>query len=130
MKGNGATERRIQPRAPIELRVEYKRFNTFLADYTKNISRGGTFIATKKPLPRGTEFRFELTVPKLPKPLSLKGKVMWTTTAEDASRANPSGMGIEFLFDSDSDRQDMASLVERVIREQFGESLAERLLGR
>ena len=129
MEVRGGTERRIQPRAPIELRVEYQRFNTFLADYTKNISRGGTFIATEKPLPEGTEFRFQLTVPKLPKPLILNGKVMWTTTAEDASRANPSGMGIEFLFDSDVDRQQIAMAVEAVIRDQFGEPLATRLLG-
>ena len=30
----------------IELTVEYKRMNAFFADYTKNISRGGTFIRT------------------------------------------------------------------------------------
>ena len=30
----------------ITLRVDYKRLNTFFADYTKNISKGGTFIRT------------------------------------------------------------------------------------
>jgi hypothetical protein len=34
-------ERRAETRRPIELKVEYKRLNTFFADYTKNISRGG-----------------------------------------------------------------------------------------
>jgi type IV pilus assembly protein PilZ len=29
--------------------------NAFFADYTKNISRGGTFIRTDKPLDIGTE---------------------------------------------------------------------------
>ncbi|HKO52206.1 MAG TPA: PilZ domain-containing protein, partial [Polyangiaceae bacterium] len=51
-------DRRSGFRAPIELKVEYKRLNTFFADYTKNISRGGTFIATDKPLPVGTDFVF------------------------------------------------------------------------
>ena len=46
-------ERRADARSPIELKVEYKRLNTFFADYTKNISRGGTFIKTARPLPVG-----------------------------------------------------------------------------
>ncbi|MEZ4272259.1 MAG: hypothetical protein R3C68_12780 [Myxococcota bacterium] len=33
------TDKRESPRAPIELKVEYKRMNTFFADYTKNISK-------------------------------------------------------------------------------------------
>ena len=39
-------DRRGDPRQPIELKVEYKRLNAFFADYTKNISRGVTFIQT------------------------------------------------------------------------------------
>jgi type IV pilus assembly protein PilZ len=41
-------------RAPIELKVEYKKMNTFFSDYTKNIIKGGTFIKTDKPLKLGT----------------------------------------------------------------------------
>ncbi|HEY3237171.1 MAG TPA: PilZ domain-containing protein, partial [Polyangiaceae bacterium] len=69
------SERRRYDRAPIELKVEYKRLNSFFADYTKNISRGGTFIGTEKPLPVGTEFVFALEIPALQKPLELRGKV-------------------------------------------------------
>ena len=49
-------DRRREARAPIELKVEYKRLNTFFYDYTKNISKGGTFIKTDKPLDIGTIF--------------------------------------------------------------------------
>ena len=48
------TDRRSNLRAAIELNVEYKRLNTFFADYTRNISKGGTFIKTDKPLEVGT----------------------------------------------------------------------------
>ena len=41
-------EKRGTDRMPIELKVEYKRLNTFLSDYTKNISSGGTFIRDRK----------------------------------------------------------------------------------
>src|SRR6185312_9659980 len=59
------SDRRTNDRHAIELKVEYKRLNTFFADYTKNISKGGTFIRTDKPLSIGTEFLFKLFVPQL-----------------------------------------------------------------
>src|SRR3954452_15958687 len=70
-------ERRRERRAPIELKVEYKRLNTFFYDYTKNISKGGTFIKTDRPLEVGTMFRFHLTVPVSSEPIELRGEVRW-----------------------------------------------------
>ena len=118
------------PRTPIELKVEYKRVNTFLADYTKNISRGGTFIATDRPLPVGTEFVFALGVPALPEALRLRGKVVWTTPASEASSANPAGMGIEFQYADAAERREKEAAVERMLIAQLGEHLATKLLGR
>ena len=114
--------------APIELKVEYKRLNTFFADYTKNISRGGTFIDTQHPLPIGTEFVFVLGVPMLGEPLRLNGKVMWVTSPDEASKANPAGMGIEFQYSSDHERKAVQDRVEGLMRDQLGARLAERLL--
>ncbi len=124
------SNRRRHDRAPIELRVEYKRLNTFFADYTKNISRGGTFIATERPLAIGTEFVFALTVPSVAEPLRLRGKVMWITATEEASKANPAGMGIEFLYDTEVERIGREKTVERLLSREFGQELASKLLGR
>jgi len=124
------SERRREERAPIELKVEYKRLNTFFADYTKNISRGGTFIGTDKPLPIGTEFVFALVVPHMSEPLRLRGKVMWTTRSDDATKANPAGMGIEFQYTDDAERHDKEAAVERLLIEELGDHLATKLLGR
>ena len=79
-------------RAPIELKVEYKKMNTFFSDYTKNISKGGTFIKTKKPLPIGTRFLFKLTVPHRPSPFELLGEVVWSN-----GDVEEPGMGIRFI---------------------------------
>jgi len=117
-------------RAPIELKVEYKRVNTFFADYTKNISRGGTFIATERPLPVDTEFVFALGVPNLDQPLRLRGKVIWLTPVADASPANPAGMGIEFQYRDDEERREKEAAVERLLANELGEELATKLLGR
>lgn len=123
-------ERRNNARAPIELKVTYKRVNSFFADYTRNISRGGTFIATQKPLGLGTEFVFALEVPGLPEPLKLDGRVIWTTDPEDATRANPAGMGIEFQYRDDAERRETEAVVERLLARELGEHLATGLLGR
>ena len=122
------SDRRREFRAPIELRVEYKRVNTFFADYTKNISRGGTFIATERPLDIGTEFVFALDLPGLTEPLRLRGRVMWTTSVVDASKANPAGMGIEFQYSSVEERSETEKIVERLFAAELGEHLAGKLL--
>ena len=75
-------DRRSEVRRPIELKVEYKRLNTFFADYTKNISRGGTFIKTARPLPIGTEFLFKLFIPGRAEPLTIHGEVQRIVTGE------------------------------------------------
>ncbi len=129
MSEDDKDDRRYGVRAAIELKVEYKRLNTFFADYTKNISRGGTFIATDKPLPVGTDFVFALGVPHVAEPVRLRGRVIWTTPAAEATRANPCGMGIEFQYAA-GEREEKESAVERMMVEELGPQLAGRLLGR
>jgi type IV pilus assembly protein PilZ len=127
-------ERRGDDRAPITLEVDYKRLNSFFADYTKNISKGGTFIRTTKPLDVGTDFVFVLT---LPEPtlegagvkLELAGKVKWVVPVADASDDKPAGMGIQFVFESDAQRARVESFVSDLMRESLGPALADKLLG-
>jgi len=128
---SGDAKRRKHPRAPIELKVEYKKMNTFFSDYTKNISKGGTFIKTDRPLPVGTEFVFKLFVPALPKPIELRGRVVWHNTATDMQRPDqPSpGMGISFIYQNDDDRQTFEGAVEKMMRASLGDRIYDRLLG-
>ena len=127
-------ERRDAPRTFIELKVTYKRLNTFFHDYTRNISKGGTFIRTPKPLDVGTEFLFKLLVPELLDPLTLHGKVQWVVSEEEAGQegaksAEP-GMGIEFLFASDEERLMVESTVERLMKKHLGERAYAKLMGK
>lgn len=114
-------------RAPITLRVEYKRINTFFADYTKNISRGGTFIRTPRPLDVGTEFMFVLSLPESVQ-LELKGIVKWAVLESEATDDKPAGMGIQFVFTTDAERQAVESVVEGMMNEALGPILAGKLL--
>ncbi len=120
----GSDEKRSHPRAPIELRVDYKRVNSFIADYAKNISRGGTFISTKNPLPVGTRFRFRISVPTFPEPINLTGEVAWIAPAREGP-----GMGIRFVYEGES-RASLEARVEQLVRKHLGAELAAKLLGK
>ncbi|MGK3991813.1 PilZ domain-containing protein [Sorangium sp. So ce1024] len=124
------TDRRSAHRAAIELSVEYKRLNTFFADYTRNISKGGTFIRTDRPLAIGTEFVFALSIRNLPEPLRLRGRVKWIVTPAEATETAPAGMGIEFQYASEAERAATESVVEQLMLSELGETLASKLLGR
>jgi type IV pilus assembly protein PilZ len=123
-------DRRGGSRTPIELKVEYQRLNSFFADYTKNISRGGTFIRTERPLDIGTEFVFKLGIPTLPGPLVLSGKVQWILRREDVIEDQEPGMGIGFIFDSEAERERVQGTIENLMVEHLGPVLSEKLLGR
>ena len=126
------SDRRDELRAPIELKVEYKKMNTFFADYTKNISKGGTFIKTDRPLPVGTEFLFKLSLPKRKAPFELRGAVIWTNQASEVQKPeNPQmGMGIRFIFESDADRQKFEGEVEDLMVGALGPYLYKKLIDR
>jgi type IV pilus assembly protein PilZ len=123
---------RKSARAPIELKVEYKKMNTFFADYTKNISKGGTFIKTERPLPVGTEFIFKLSLPKREAPFELQGAVIWTNQASEVQKpeVNDMGMGIRFIFAEEKDRDAFELEVEKLMVESLGPSLYEKLIGK
>jgi type IV pilus assembly protein PilZ len=124
------SDRRSSPRHSITLRVDYKRMNTFFADYAKNISKGGTFIRTSKPLDVGTEFVFVLSIPGQPDQLQLQGEVMWTVDEESAGEDKPAGMGIRFRFTADSERQQLEDFVSKLMSEKLGSHVASKLLGK
>lgn len=123
-------DKRVDLRAPIELKVEYKKMNTFFADYTKNISKGGTFIKTDRPLPVGTEFLFKLTIPKREAPFELKGTVIWTNKPTEMQNPEVAamGMGIRFLFQDDGERADFEAQVEVLMASSLGPELYTKLL--
>jgi type IV pilus assembly protein PilZ len=128
-------DRRLETRAPIELKVEYRRLNTFFYDYTRNISKGGTFIKTKKPLPVGTMFLFKLFVPALGEPLVLRGEVRWIrregeVVAEADDSFDDPGMGIRLVYDDENQRRDIDNVVEKLMVGSLGPLIFAHLRSR
>jgi type IV pilus assembly protein PilZ len=128
-----SSDRRQQHRAPIELRVEYQRLNRFFYDYTRNISMGGTFIKTSKPLDVGTQFLFKLMIPSKPEPLVLRGEVRWILhegekfLGEWPDGADEPGMGIRFIYGDDSERTAVEHEVEKLMVGSLGPKIYAKL---
>ena len=123
--GQPASDRRSDVRRPIELKVEYKRLNTFFADYTKNISRGGTFIKTSRPLPIGTEFLFKLFVPGREEPFTIHGEVQRII---DAGAGEEPGMAIKFVYREGDPQDEIARVVEGMMTSSLGPRLFAKLM--
>lgn len=126
-------ERRRESRAPIELKVEYKRLNTFFYDYTKNISKGGTFIKTDRPLDVGTMFVFKLRVPGALDPLELRGEVRWVVRSGEpapppVADGHETGMGIRFVYDVPEQRATFERQVQKLMVDSLGQLIYSRLL--
>ena len=117
------SENRQHGRAPIELKVDYRKLNSFFADYTKNISKGGTYINTRKSLPIGTRFVFRLSVPARPDPFELNGEVVRFAAGDEEP-----GMGIRFVWVDELERMEFERTVEQLMERSLGPELAANLL--
>jgi uncharacterized protein (TIGR02266 family) len=92
-------------RAPLSLKVRFKSatIDEFIEQYSTDISRGGTFIKSKKPMPIGTLLKFEFQLKDESRLIHGVGRVVWKRDPEDADDDNPAGMGIKFIkMDPDS----------------------------
>ncbi len=116
-------ERRQHERRPVELQVAYERLNAFFADYTKNISKGGTFIRTTRTIPVGTAFRFRLLVPGRAVPFELEGEVVRNEPGGDEP-----GVAIRFRWSDEERRRRFEGAVEALLEGSFGPEVARQLL--
>ena len=123
-------ERRESGRAALELQVEYDRLNALLSDYTHNISRGGTFIRTDRPLAVGTVLSFTIQAPELGDPIVLRGVIRWVVDTGRASTGRPSGMGIAFVYDSPAHREALEARLDRLMVQSLGPAAFEQLMGK
>lgn len=99
--------RRKSPRAPVELKVDYRTTGSFITDYSKDISQGGIFITTSLPLNVGDQVRIRLTLPGHVLPFALEGVVRWTI-GPGTTGDKPSGMGVEFTSFGDDVKAELA----------------------
>ena len=118
--------KRKTPRVPIEIRVEYERFNRFVSEYTRDISRGGMFIRSESPLDVGTDLYVTLSFPHHKDDITLMANIVRTVSPQES--AEP-GMGVRFNFSDSDESRALHRLVDGLIVRHLGEALFRRLTG-
>jgi uncharacterized protein (TIGR02266 family) len=99
-----------------EIPVAYRSVGSFLTDWATNISHGGLFINTRKPLPVGTAVKILIQLPGEPFPSHLEGKVTRVTEFDNSRNMVP-GMGIEFTSLDQVRRDELDRFVQRLRRD-------------
>ena len=100
-----AADGRKSPRVPKVLSLMFKSRGQLIKAFSNNVSSGGLFIKTPKPLDRGEKFSLKLHLPDVTEPLQIDCEVAWNRTESADHQKEPLGMGIKFVKMSDSDRQ-------------------------
>ncbi|MFT3709695.1 MAG: PilZ domain-containing protein [Archangium sp.] len=100
---SGAERREHERRKVLKVEVRVASTEAFRASYLRDLSLGGLFVRSKKPLPLGTAVVIELLVATL-EPVRLHGDVVRLENDKDG---NPRGFGVKF---SDVDATTQASL--------------------
>ena len=95
---------RKEARVQKSLSVMFKDRQSFIKAYTGNISKGGLFIKTERPLKEGEKFLLKMQLPDLSEPMKLDCEVAWTREQSETEK-RPSGMGVKFCEMSKQDSQ-------------------------
>lgn len=80
-------DKRRYERYPISVEVKFQHGEETVVARSRDISLGGMFVVTDRPLPIGTRCTLEVHLPPLPSPALIEATVRWT---------GPDGMGVQF----------------------------------
>jgi CRP/FNR family cyclic AMP-dependent transcriptional regulator len=105
---------RKESRAQKSLSLMFKSRQSFVKAYTDNISRGGLFIRTERPLKEGKHFLLKLQFPELSEPIKIKCEVIWARKQSDSEKST-SGMGVKFCEMTKKDNRILNQYVQAFI---------------
>jgi type IV pilus assembly protein PilZ len=107
-------QRRAHERFEVTIPVDCTTQQLFLSNHVCNISRGGLFIRSDKPLPLETEVALVLRLPEADLCIRARGRVVWNyDIAKGTSRIVP-GSGIRFIDMSASDRAALEGYLKKL----------------
>jgi uncharacterized protein (TIGR02266 family) len=114
-KSSADEDGRRDVRVPLKARVDYELMSedTFLFEYTSNLSRGGIFLATRNPLPVGTQLNLRFALPEEKRTIETTGQVVWVNEYRPGGENINPGMGIEFVDLVEKDRNAITRLIKR-----------------
>ncbi len=107
-----ASNTRQHRRIGVNVLVSHESVSSFRKDLTGNLSEGGIFIKTSRPLPVGTIVYMDVFLKDdRSQTVHAVGEVIWAREG-DASESE-AGMGITFLQIDEHDRCQLAQFIEK-----------------
>jgi uncharacterized protein (TIGR02266 family) len=89
---------RALPRIDLEVAIATPDDPAKQVGSTVNISAGGVFVATARPVPIGRQLTLALSLPDGDGPIVLESRVRWVRRRRVAGRRDrPAGMGLQFV---------------------------------
>ena len=92
----------------VRLRVSYKSATSLLAEFTRSVGKGGVTLESRKKVPLGTRFVFELLAQGVDKPVEVLGEVLQVTQ----------GVGGKYLlhirYDSPKNQEGLDALIHAI----------------
>lgn len=99
----------MSPRSiPVRLRVGYKTPEALLSEFTRSVGRGGVTIESRKQLPTGTRFVFELHCQGVRESVEIFGEVLKVTTTDRGRYM------LDIRYDAPHDRKGLDVLIQRI----------------
>ena len=105
---------RKEARVQKTLALMFKDRQSFIKAYTGNISKGGLFIRTERPLKEGEQFLLKLQLPGHPDPIKANCEVSWAREQSDIEK-RPPGMGVKFCKMATRDYQILNQYVQTLV---------------
>ncbi len=99
-----------------EISIQVPAFDSFIKEYSANVSTTGMFIKSEKPLAPETEFAFEFRIADDWKLIRGEAKVVWCRH-RDEGPDQPAGMGVQFSDLEPQSRRLIGWIIEKHVRE-------------
>lgn len=93
---------------PIRFKVSYKSAESLLSEFTRSVGKGGVTIVSRKRVPLGTKFVFELVSGGLERPVEVIGQVLQVTEGVEGRFL------LHVRYDPSVNRQGLDALIERI----------------
>jgi len=92
--------KRESSRKAVAIPLEKTPVHIFTESQIVNISKGGVFISTPRPLPENSDIEIEFVLPKVDKKIRVIGQVKWAidnVSRPDGTPGIVPGMGVKFI---------------------------------
>lgn len=110
-------QKRADKRYEVNIPVDCTTQHVFISNHVCNISRGGLFIRSDKPLPLQAEVSIVLRLPEAGTSIRATGRVVWNYDMQKGTSRIIPGSGIRFVDMSASDRAILESYLKRLAKD-------------